>query len=1270
MRFQAMMFDRAKQDGAAVTMVKGRIVVLLASTTFFWAALPPLPVFAQALPSGGAVTSGAASISTGGTSVLVTQTSPTAIVNWNSFSIGQGNAVRFENGAGATLNRVTGFSHSQIDGALSATGSVYLVNPSGITVGPSGSVSTGGSFIASTHDVSDSAFHAGGALTFKGGSKASVINYGSIGSLGGDVALIARKVENAGTITAPNGTVALAAGYEVLMRDAALSDGKFVVKVGGADTEARTSGVIKAAEVELRANGGNVYALAGNTGSVTKATGVASKGGRVFLTAGDGGRVDVSQRVVARAAPVGGKARGGEVRVAGGAAKISGQIDARGENAAGGTVVVTARDITLTSDAALDASGTTGGTVLVGGDFQGGTGAVRYLAETLATAESVTVAGGASIRVDGSAGAGGKVVVWSDGRTSFAGTISARGAGSAAGGDAEVSGKVWLDYRGTADLRSDSGAFGTLLLDPYNLTIAASASSGMNGFSPSANDSVLDVATLTAALATANVELTTGSGGTQAGNITVAAPIIWSANSILTMRTRAKMIAINADITALGAGGGVVLGGLENYSTDYSFGNGARLSLPTVGSTLVINNSGYVLIRSMSELDAIDSTGLSGSYALAVDLDAGGTIYGDGLVTHRFYGTFAGLGHTISNLTISAPGSRFTGLFNDLGGGGVLRDIGLVGGSVSGGSDVGGLVGFANGGTIHNSYNTGTVTGNVNVGGLVGELDGSITNSYATGAVSGISFVGGLVGYASGPISDSYATGNVTGTDTAAGGLAGFFDNEYTYRNVYATGDVTGFFLVGGLSGYLSEDATITNAFATGAVNGRLTVGGLVGQNDNGTISNAYATGAVTGGSEVGGLVASNLGAIVNSYATGAVTGVSSAGGLVGDNHGSIIASFWDTETTGLAVSAGGGTGLTTAQMRDLSTFTAAGWDIDGAGGTGKVWRIYDGQTGPLLRSYLKPLTVTANDVTKTYDGGAFSGENVTYAGFVNGDTAASLSGTLTYGAAQGATNAGSYVITPQGLYSGQQGYDIAYRSGSLTVNQRALTITANGQSGAYGDAVPALTYTVGGLGLVNGDSLTGSLATSATSVSGVGDYVITQGTLAGNANYAITYTGANFTVTPRTIVVTADPARAVAGSAIPALGYRLGGMGLANGDTLSGALATDATASSPAGRYRILQGTLAASANYALTYIGGFLTLTPTDSPNSVSTLVPPLFETTAPAPFVDAPSTRNAMSLLYGPTRPAMTPEAPCDRGRSCRLIPVASNLPTSPWLSFGGW
>ena len=109
--------------------------------------------------------------------------------------------------------------------------------------------------------------------------------------------------------------------------------------------------------------------------------------------------------------------------------------------------------------------------------------------------------------------------------------------------------------------------------------------------------------------------------------------------------------------------------------------------------------------------------------------------------------------------------------------------------------------------------------------------------------------------------------------------------------------------------------------------------------------------------------------------------------------------------------------------------------------------------------------------------------------------------------------------------------------------------MTANPQTRAYGAANPTLTYTTAGL--VNGDTLTGLLATTATTTSNVGIYGITQGTLAASSNYALTYTGNNLTVTAAALTVTANPQSRAYGAANPALTYT--STGLVNGDTLTG---------------------------------------------------------------------------------------------------------------------
>ena len=141
--------------------------------------------------------------------------------------------------------------------------------------------------------------------------------------------------------------------------------------------------------------------------------------------------------------------------------------------------------------------------------------------------------------------------------------------------------------------------------------------------------------------------------------------------------------------------------------------------------------------------------------------------------------------------------------------------------------------------------------------------------------------------------------------------------------------------------------------------------------------------------------------------------------------------------------------------------------------------------------------------------------------------------------------------------------YALNYTGDNLTVTQRAITVTADAKSRAYGDANPALTYQVGGSGLANGDTLSGALATSATTASNVGIYGIAQGTLAASGNYALNYAADNLTVTQRAITVTADAKSRAYGDVNPALTYQVGGSGLVNGDALSGALATSATTAS-----------------------------------------------------------------------------------------------------------
>jgi filamentous hemagglutinin family protein len=250
-----------------------------------------------ALPDGGHFVAGAGSIGGNANVLTINQTTRRGVIDWSHFSIGGGNHVTFDNGNGATLNRVTGGDPSVIFGTLSATGSVYLINSQGILVGPSGVISTGGRFVASTLDTCNCGFMKGHPLVFKGDSNASIINLGNIGSTGGDVMLIAgNNIVNAGRITASRGTAELAVGQQTLLQDSSTGRQVFVQTGSGGNIE--NAGPISAAQVSLQAADGNIFALAGDHTTI-RATGTATRAGHVWLVA-DTGAVALGGTIEAR----------------------------------------------------------------------------------------------------------------------------------------------------------------------------------------------------------------------------------------------------------------------------------------------------------------------------------------------------------------------------------------------------------------------------------------------------------------------------------------------------------------------------------------------------------------------------------------------------------------------------------------------------------------------------------------------------------------------------------------------------------------------------------------------------------------------------------------------------------------------------------------------------------------------------------------------------------------------------------------------------------
>ncbi|MBK5275675.1 MAG: fibronectin type III domain-containing protein [Desulfuromonadales bacterium] len=239
-------------------------------------------------------------------------------------------------------------------------------------------------------------------------------------------------------------------------------------------------------------------------------------------------------------------------------------------------------------------------------------------------------------------------------------------------------------------------------------------------------------------------------------------------------------------------------------------------------------------------------------------------------------------------------------------------------------------------------------------------------------------------------------------------------------------------------------------------------------------------------------------------------------------------------------------------------------------------------------------LTVTANGTSRIY-GVANPAFTLSYSGFVNGDTAASLTSQPTATTtATTASSAGSYPITVSSGASSN--YSFTYVSGTLTVNTINLTVTANNASRSYGTANPAFTLSYSGF--VNGDtaaSLTSqpTAATAATSSSPVGSYPITVSGGA-SSNYSFTYVSGTLTVNTINLAVTANNASRSYGTANPA--FTLSYSGFVNGDTAASLTSqptatTTATMSSQIGSYPItVSGGV--SGNYSFTYVSGALTV------------------------------------------------------------------------------
>lgn len=901
----------------------------------------PGSVLAASLPQNGQVIAGDVSISQPSDHTLtIDQGSNKAIIDWQSFSIGEGNTVNFDQNSSSAvaLNRVIGNDPSAIYGNLNATGKVFLINQNGVLFAEGASVNVGG-LVASTLDIDNQDF-VDGNYRFEGNGDQAVINRGTIHADGGAVVMLGGQVSNEGVIRANLGSVAMAAGEKIQLDFAGDGLINLTIEQGKLNALVENHGAIQA-------DGGSVYltthaadqvldSVVNNSGQIRAQT-VAERDGKIVLLADMQSGTATIDGTLDASAPASGD--GGFIETSGAHVTIadSTQITTQAEHGATGRWLIDPNDFTVAAS---------------GGDITGAT-LSNQLASTDVEIQSVNGAtdGNGDVFVNDS-------VSWNDNTL----TLSA---------ERDIHVNESLNASGTAGLALKYGQ--------------GSSDGVING-------------TEAQYRVTAPINLaSTGSFSTQLGSAgsVIDYTIITDVNALQDINSGLTgYYVLGADIDASATAGWNSGAGFNPIGSTYSNSfQGVFDGLGHVISGLFINRGGtdFVGLFGYTDGAALRQVGL-------VNVDITGRESVGGLV-----GLLRGSSVSQSYVTGAVTGTDSVGgLVGASNNGRVNSSISqsYATSAVTGTNRVGGLVGYQYG-SISQSYATGAVTGsNQYVGGLVGYQNGSISQSYTTGAVTGGIDVGGLVGgQDSGSTTNSYWNTETTGQVTSAGGtgltteqmfsagsfagfefgevwgnagdqttpyLLGLSGNQVFNRHDLPTGAITasnrpdaynviltlqqlqainsgltsnyvlgadidasatagwnggaGFVPIGddanrfsgvfdGLGHVISglfidrnaSDHTGLFGFTNGAtlrqvgldgvdVRGGSFVGGLVGYSRYSNITQSYVSGVVQGLDNVGGLIGHQEdGGITQSYATSRVQGSKNVGGLVGRSEGALI---------------------------------------------------------------------------------------------------------------------------------------------------------------------------------------------------------------------------------------------------------------------------------------------------------------------------------------------------------------------------------------------
>ncbi|HBO4954934.1 TPA: MBG-2 domain-containing protein [Pseudomonas aeruginosa] len=895
--------------------------------------------------------------------------------------------------------------------------------------------------------------------------------------------------------------------------------------------------------------------------------------------------------------------------------QVAGTLSAKGKN--GGQIKVLGDEVTLAGTARVDASGkqSSGGEVLVGGSFQG--------KGSEPASKATTVAHGAQLKADGKSD-GGRVVVWSDGKTQFSGSASATG--QRRGGVVETSGKqltVAADAKVTASGGQQSGKW---LLDPETVNIEADGGApGSGTVAASAIAAGLqanDVEISASQRINVNSAIVSGDAGYHTlrlladGKVAPASVYTDTGDPFAdAKRNDSGSIYINAPIL-LAASGDVLL----NNTTGSQTGDAGYM-----GRAIIDVGNGTVWIKTSKSASVIQQEGTA-LIGKQVGVE-GASVLLDSPLNHA--GTLAGKatnGKFLYNQT--SNGDVNTGTVRIDHGDGTSET--MEGVSSSAIAKLGEQwIWERTGDTPHHLTLDETTPFQYLVFEAREYVDHKDHKPIAGDRTDSDYWVSSLT-------FKNPATGDVwvvSSDPTSTSGIS-------VSRNGEATTEMPPGFALGTDLGSVTASANgwgVTggtgdqgNPAASNAINrhgaantsDKLVVD--LGSNTSSVDANAnelwhsgnkYESGVV---SFLGSKDTSEKGGVTLKSQTAQLQGtIADAQREYGEANPAFSASVGvpgDASENSRAVK--GVDDLVDRQLNqnrfDVKVSPTTTATVESNVGDYRVDGSVqaDGFVGQRYQTTVKPgtlhvtpaeLIVTAKDKEKSY-GDADPALSYQVSGLKNGDTREQVlsAGSVRRDAGE---NVGNYAITNDDLALLSSNYILQFQDGVFSITPAELTVDADGKTKVYGDFDPALTYRVNGL--KNGDSQTEVLSGLLQRAPGedVGSYDIRQGSLdlasGKGQNYVLSFTGNEFTITPARLTITADSQTKVYGDLDPTLTYTVAG--LKNADSQAEVLNGGALNRAPGeavGDYGISQGDLALNqgkgGNYVLSFVKGNLAITP----------------------------------------------------------------------------